>query len=271
MVCWFDETSSLRTGVPYQLKHTTRWVAAEVEELRYQLDVDTLHRDLERRDARGQRHRPDLDPHRLAALLRRLPANRTTGSFILVDPATNLTVAAGMIIGAAGESGGRPPHARSPRTSPSTRASSPARSAGGRWATQRGDDLDDRALRARASRRSRPRSSTRWSPAAAPAYMLDGDNLRHGLNADLGFSEEDRAENVRRVGEVAKLLAEAGRRRDRLAGQPLRGRPRQGPRRPRGGRHPLLRGLRRHAAGGVRTARPEGPLRQGPGRARSPT
>ena len=42
------------------------------------------------------------------------------------------------------------------------------------------------------------------------AYMLDGDNLRHGLNADLGFSEEDRAENVRRVGEVAKILAEAG-------------------------------------------------------------
>jgi bifunctional enzyme CysN/CysC len=40
--------------------------------------------------------------------------------------------------------------------------------------------------------------------------MLDGDNLRHGLNAGLGFSEEDRAENVRRVGEVAKLLAEAG-------------------------------------------------------------
>ena len=42
------------------------------------------------------------------------------------------------------------------------------------------------------------------------AYMLDGDNLRHGLNANLGFSEEDRAENVRRVGEVARLLAEAG-------------------------------------------------------------
>ena len=43
-----------------------------------------------------------------------------------------------------------------------------------------------------------------------PAYLLDGDNLRHGLNADLGFSAEDRAENVRRVGEVAKLLADAG-------------------------------------------------------------
>ena len=46
--------------------------------------------------------------------------------------------------------------------------------------------------------------------AGRPAYVLDGDNLRHGLNADLGFSDEDRRENVRRVGEVARLLADAG-------------------------------------------------------------
>jgi bifunctional enzyme CysN/CysC len=46
--------------------------------------------------------------------------------------------------------------------------------------------------------------------AGRPAYILDGDNLRHGLNADLGFTDEDRAENVRRVGEVARLLADAG-------------------------------------------------------------
>ena len=43
-----------------------------------------------------------------------------------------------------------------------------------------------------------------------PAYILDGDNLRHGLNSNLGFSPEDRVENVRRVSEVAKLLADAG-------------------------------------------------------------
>jgi bifunctional enzyme CysN/CysC len=43
-----------------------------------------------------------------------------------------------------------------------------------------------------------------------PAYLLDGDNLRHGLNADLGFNAEDRAENVRRVGELARLFADAG-------------------------------------------------------------
>ena len=43
-----------------------------------------------------------------------------------------------------------------------------------------------------------------------PAYVLDGDNVRHGLNGDLGFSAADRAENVRRVGHVARLLADAG-------------------------------------------------------------
>jgi bifunctional enzyme CysN/CysC len=46
--------------------------------------------------------------------------------------------------------------------------------------------------------------------AGRPAYVLDGDNLRHGLNGDLGFSAADRAENVRRVGHVARLMADAG-------------------------------------------------------------
>jgi bifunctional enzyme CysN/CysC len=43
-----------------------------------------------------------------------------------------------------------------------------------------------------------------------PAYVLDGDNIRHGLNGDLGFSDDDRRENVRRIGEVARLMADAG-------------------------------------------------------------
>ena len=46
--------------------------------------------------------------------------------------------------------------------------------------------------------------------AGRPAYVLDGDNIRHGLNGDLGYGAEDRAENVRRVGHVARLLADAG-------------------------------------------------------------
>jgi bifunctional enzyme CysN/CysC len=52
--------------------------------------------------------------------------------------------------------------------------------------------------------------ATRLHARGRPAYVLDGDNVRHGLNADLGFSAADRAENVRRVGEVARVLADAG-------------------------------------------------------------
>jgi len=48
------------------------------------------------------------------------------------------------------------------------------------------------------------------SARGAPCYVLDGDNVRHGLNADLGFSPGDRTENIRRVGEVAKLLVDSG-------------------------------------------------------------
>ena len=47
-------------------------------------------------------------------------------------------------------------------------------------------------------------------PPGAHTYMLDGDNLRHGLNRDLGFTEADRVENIRRIGEVAKLFVDAG-------------------------------------------------------------
>jgi bifunctional enzyme CysN/CysC len=50
----------------------------------------------------------------------------------------------------------------------------------------------------------------RLSSLGKHTYILDGDNVRHGLNRDLGFTEEDRVENIRRVGEVAKLMADAG-------------------------------------------------------------
>ncbi|MFM2092669.1 MAG: adenylyl-sulfate kinase [Planctomycetota bacterium] len=51
---------------------------------------------------------------------------------------------------------------------------------------------------------------SRLNAAGRLCYLLDGDNLRHGLNRDLGFSDKDRAENIRRVGEVAALFADAG-------------------------------------------------------------
>jgi bifunctional enzyme CysN/CysC len=209
MICWFDETSSLRTGAPYQLKHTTRWIAAEVETLRYELNVDTLHRDLgaetlEVNDiGRVSIHTTSplfLDEYRL---------NRTTGSFILVDPATNLTVAAGMIIGHGGEPAVVATEsvvAEDITFHPSTLSREERRKALGTsgatiWMT--GLSGSGKSTIATAAEHTLVSSGRN-------AFMLDGDNLRHGLNADLGFSEEDRAENVRRVGEVARLLAEAG-------------------------------------------------------------
>jgi bifunctional enzyme CysN/CysC len=208
-LCWFDETSSLRTGAPYQLKHTTRWISAEVEALRYRLDVDTLHRDLDVETlevndiGRVSLHTTSplfFDEYRM---------NRSTGSFILVDPATNLTVAAGMITGAGGAQATvtdelaiadnitfHPSH-----LSREQRWQALGTSGATIWMT--GLSGSGKSTIATAV------EHTLVSSGRA-AYMLDGDNLRHGLNAGLGFSEADRAENVRRVGEVAKLLAEAG-------------------------------------------------------------
>jgi bifunctional enzyme CysN/CysC len=209
MICWFDETSSLRTGAQYQLKHTTRWIPAEVETLRYELNVDTLHRDLgaetlEVNDiGRVSIHTNSplfFDEYRL---------NRATGSFILADPVTNLTVAAGMIIGSGGEPAAVATEsvvAENITFHPSSLSREERRDALGTtgatiWMT--GLSGSGKSTIAAAAEHT-------LVGGGRNAYMLDGDNLRHGLNADLGFSEEDRAENVRRVGEVAKLLAESG-------------------------------------------------------------
>jgi len=209
MVCWFDETSSLQTGVPYQLKHTTRWVTAEVEALRYRLDVDTLHRDLDVETLEVN------DIGRIAVhttsplFFDEYRVSRTTGSFILVDPVTNHTVAGGMII-AAGESvasvGDRAPVAENITFHPSKLSREE------RWAALGGTGATIWLTGLSGSGKSTIAAAVEHTlvKSGRPALMLDGDNLRHGLCSDLGFSAEDRAENVRRVGEVAKLLAESG-------------------------------------------------------------
>jgi bifunctional enzyme CysN/CysC len=214
-ICWFDDTSHLRTDIPYQLKHTTRWVAAEISKLRYRLDVDTLHRDLDAetlevndigRISIETASPLFFDTYRL---------NRTTGSFILVDPGTDLTVAAGMIIGAGGD---EPITTESPAVTTTTPVAenitfhpsklsheerSKALGTTGATIWMTGLSGSGKSTIATAIEHTLVSSGK-------PAFMLDGDNLRHGLNSNLGFSEEDRNENVRRVGEVAKILAESG-------------------------------------------------------------
>jgi bifunctional enzyme CysN/CysC len=208
MVCWFDETSTLRTGAPYQLKHTTRWVAAEVEELRYRLDVDTLHRDLDA-DTLEVNDIGRISIHTTSPLFfDEYRLNRTTGSFILVDPATDLTVAAGMIIG----SGGEPATASHSIVAENITFHPSKLSREERWGALDTAGATIWMTGLSGSGKSTIATAIEHSLVSSgrSAFMLDGDNLRHGLNSDLGFSEEDRAENVRRVGEVARMLAEAG-------------------------------------------------------------
>ena len=98
MLCWLDAGSTLSAGTTYGILHTTRETRALVKEIEYRLDVNTLHRDQSasglslneigriRLRAQTPLH---FDPYR---------RNRDTGSFILIDEATNNTVAAGMIL-----------------------------------------------------------------------------------------------------------------------------------------------------------------------------
>ncbi|MFP5345469.1 MAG: sulfate adenylyltransferase subunit CysN [Actinomycetes bacterium] len=98
MVCWMDESAKLQPGRKFALKHTTRSVRAMVKELQYQLDVNSLHR---REDAQSLalneigRVRLRTTMPLFADEYRR---NRSTGGFVLIDEATNRTVAAGMVV-----------------------------------------------------------------------------------------------------------------------------------------------------------------------------
>jgi len=101
MVAWMSEGSPLREGAKYSIKHTTKWGKAMVKEMQYRLDVNTLHRDNEVNELRlneiGRIRIRTTTPFFFDEYRR----NRETGSFILVDEATNNTVGAGMITGEA--------------------------------------------------------------------------------------------------------------------------------------------------------------------------
>ena len=101
MVCWMTDRP-LTPGAKYAIKHTTRWARAVVRDLRYRLDVNTLHRD----EQAGELTLNEIGRVSLRTtaplMVDEYRRNRTTGSFILVDEATNATVGAGMIIHPAG-------------------------------------------------------------------------------------------------------------------------------------------------------------------------
>ena len=213
MVCWMDP-APLRPGRRYRLRHTTRELAAEVEVV-YRVDVDTLHR--ETAETLGFN---DIGRVRVTTgapvCVDPYAVNRETGAFVLVDPDTHATVAAGVVRGRAV----RPAQAvRAAWTGRTERPVSPdvvwqgaavslaerERAQGHRAAVVWFTGLPGAGKTTVAREVER-----RLFASGVRTALLDGDRVRHGLSGDLGFSPADRRENVRRVGEVARLLVESG-------------------------------------------------------------
>jgi bifunctional enzyme CysN/CysC len=197
-VCWMADESALEPGRDYLIKQTTRTTRVKVTGLDYRLDVNTLHRDKSATALKlNELGRISLRSQ-VPLLLDEYSRNAATGSFILIDPNTNGTVAAGMVLR----------DSRNDTASPNT------------VRHQSLVTTTDRLTRGRTVWFTGLSGSGKSSVAmlveqkllekGVPAYVLDGDNLRHGLNADLGFSMADRAENLRRLAHVATLLADSG-------------------------------------------------------------
>jgi bifunctional enzyme CysN/CysC len=207
---WMSETP-LDPKRTYRIKHTTREAHAEVAEIRYRFDVNTLHRapadslalnEIGR--VRIQTSRPlAFDPYR---------RNRATGSFILIDPVTNGTVAAGMILdrtigddeiasGAPAARARGPVKRRASRVGPAERAERLGQRPATVWLT--GLVRSGKSTIAYALER-------RLFDAGYMAHVLDGENLRLGISDNLGFGATERSENVRRAAHVARLGNEAG-------------------------------------------------------------
>jgi bifunctional enzyme CysN/CysC len=209
LIAWMSE-APLDQATPYTMLHTTRQTKAFVNRLVYRIDVDTLHR--EHVDTLGLNDIGRVQITTAAPIFfDAYRQNQATGSFILVDPFTNTTVAAGMIRGEVREMPDDPA-SRVARTSPDvvwddwnipreTREARNGHRAAVVWLT--GLSGAGKSTIAREVER-------RLFESGHNTMLLDGDQMRHGLCGDLGFSDQDRIENIRRVGEVARLFFEQG-------------------------------------------------------------
>ena len=200
MVCWMADEAALEPGRDYIIKHTTRTTRARVTALDYRLDVNTLHRDKSATALKlNELGRVSLRTQ-VPLMLDEYSRNAATGSFILIDPDTNVTIAAGMVRDTA------PAAARS--ATPNTVRHQSLVTAGERLTN--GRTLWFTGLSGSGKSSIAVLAEQTLLEHGCPAYILDGDNLRHGLNADLGFAMADRAENLRRLAHVATLMADAG-------------------------------------------------------------
>jgi len=196
-IVWMDDQEML-PGRSYWLKLATQTVTATINAPKYQVNVNTM----EHLAAKTL----DLNAIGVVNLSTDKPivfepyeANRSLGGFILIDKMTNATVGAGMIhfslrraqnVHWQATDVSREIHARLKNQKPAVLWFTGLSGAGKSTIA----NLVEKKL-VRMNRHT---------------FLLDGDNVRHGLNKDLGFTDADRVENIRRVGEVAKLMTDAG-------------------------------------------------------------
>ncbi|HVQ74406.1 MAG TPA: sulfate adenylyltransferase subunit CysN [Candidatus Binatia bacterium] len=209
MVIWMaDEPLAVRRH--YLVKHTSLVVKAACAQILYRVDPNTLHREPAEQLGLNEIGRARFTLFR-SLHVDEYRRNRTTGSFILIDPLTNATVGAGMVtdrVSAAPPGAPREERAASRditwqtgRVAASARAALLRQQAATIWLTGlSGSGKSTLAFEV----------ERRLVELGHACVVLDGDNIRHGLNRDLGFAPTDRRENIRRVAEVARLFNDAG-------------------------------------------------------------
>jgi bifunctional enzyme CysN/CysC len=211
LLCWMSERP-LDPRRRYLVKHTTRTTPVGALDVRYRIDVNTLHRDetaatLELNDL--GRVRLELGSPLVFDSYRR---NRVTGGLIVIDEASNETVAAGVILDTETELDEGADADTKTERSPNVRWQGSRLTRARRWESlgHAGTTVWFTGLPGSGKSTVATAVEERLIAAGRPAFLLDGDNLRHGLNGDLGFDEAARCENVRRTAHVARLLAESG-------------------------------------------------------------
>jgi bifunctional enzyme CysN/CysC len=196
-IVWMAD-EEMTPGRGYWLKTATQTVTATIQTPKYQINVNTLEHLAAKTlalNAIGVANFTTDKP----IVFEPYEANRDLGGFILIDKITNATVAAGMIHFSLRRS--QNVHWQAMDISRETHANLKNQKPAVLWFT--GLSGAGKSTIANLVEKKLVRMNRH-------TFLLDGDNVRHGLNKDLGFTDADRIENIRRVGEVAKLMTDAG-------------------------------------------------------------